>query len=131
MKNQSDAGLEARLTAPLEIMLASFAPIGIEGRDLVRRSFSGAPQHQPSGTAIPMDPERNQARLVASGWIARGAMLNDGRRQIIGLSLPGDVIVASGSVDATSWSGPSPMSSRWTPQPSGPRFPNPAPRSLP
>lgn len=100
MKNQSDAGLEARLTAPLEIMLASFAPIGAEGRDLVRRSFSGAPQHQPSGAAIPMDPERNQARLVASGWIARGAMLNDGRRQIIGLSLPGDVIVASGSVDA-------------------------------
>ncbi|WP_292083108.1 MULTISPECIES: Crp/Fnr family transcriptional regulator [unclassified Brevundimonas] len=100
MKNQSDTGPEARLTAPLELMLASFAPVGVEGRDLIRRSFTGAPQHQPSGAAVLMDPERDQARLVASGWIARGAMLNDGRRQIIGLSLPGDVIVASGSVDA-------------------------------
>jgi len=100
MKNQLDIGLEARLTAPLERMLSSFAPVGMEGTALIRSSFTSAPQQQPSGAAIPMDPERNQARLVASGWIARGAMLNDGRRQIVGLSLPGDVIVASGSVDA-------------------------------
>ena len=100
MKNQSETGLEPRLTAPLERMLASFAPMGTEGTSLIRLSLTGAPQQQPPGAVIPLDPEHNQARLVVSGWIARGAMLSDGRRQIVGLSLPGDVIVASGSVDA-------------------------------
>lgn len=100
MKNQPETDLEERLTAPLERVLASFAPLGREEQILIRHSFPASPQHQPAGAIIPLDPERNQARLVVKGWVARGAMLTDGRRQIVGLSLPGDVIVASGSVDA-------------------------------
>lgn len=100
MKNQSETGLGERLTSPLERMLASFAPVAPDDTMMIRRSFTAAPQQLPAGAALPLDPERNQARLVVKGWIARGAMLTDGRRQIVGLSLPGDVIVASGSVDA-------------------------------
>lgn len=99
MKNQSETDHDARLTASLEQMLGSFGALSGEDLALIRASFTGAPHQHAAGVPVTMSPERNEARLVVRGWVARGAMLEDGRRQIVGLSLPGDVIVALGSVD--------------------------------
>jgi CRP-like cAMP-binding protein len=100
MKNQSETRVETRLTASLEQMLSSFGPLGADDIAYIRDCFSGVLQSHPAGTPVPLFPERNEARLVIRGWAARGAMLEDGRRQIVGLSLPGEMIVASGAVDA-------------------------------
>ncbi|MGH7018744.1 MAG: Crp/Fnr family transcriptional regulator [Brevundimonas sp.] len=99
MKNQSETAQDYRLTASLERMLASFGALGAEDLAHIRSGFDSASQIHAAGAPVTLLPERNEARLVVRGWVARGATLEDGRRQIVGLSLPGDVIVASGAVD--------------------------------
>ncbi len=56
-------------------------------RDLGRFSRSHAP-----GTEIGAEAKPGMARIVVSGWACRQRVLGDGRRQIINLILPGDVI---------------------------------------
>lgn len=99
MKNQSETHQETRHTAPLERMLSSFGPLGANDLAYIRDCFAGVLQTHAAGTPVALAPERNEARLVFRGWAARGAMLEDGRRQIVGLNLPGEMIVASGAVD--------------------------------
>ncbi len=81
-------------------MLSSFAVLSPPDVDLIRSWLQGPALIHPPGGPVPLHPERKDARVVARGWVARGAMLEDGRRQIVGLSLPGDVILAADSVDA-------------------------------
>ena len=81
-------------------MLSSFAVLSSSDVDRIRGWFRGPALAHPPGSPVPLHPERKDARVVARGWVARGAMLEDGRRQIVGLSLPGDVILATDSVDA-------------------------------
>ena len=99
MKNQSETHLETRHTASLERMLSSFGPLGADDIAYIRDCFTGALKTHAAGTPVILAPERNEARLVFKGWAARGAMLEDGRRQIVGLNLPGEMIVALGAVD--------------------------------
>lgn len=99
MKNQSETRHEPRLTASLEQMLSSFGPLGADDLNYIRDCFTGALQTHVAGAPVLLAPERNEARLVIRGWAARGAMLEDGRRQIVSLNLPGEMIVASGAVD--------------------------------
>lgn len=99
MKNQSETRDETRLTASLEQMLSSFGRLSVDDLNYIRDCFSGTMQTHVAGAPVILTPERNEARLVIRGWAARGAMLEDGRRQIVGLNLPGEMIVASGAVD--------------------------------
>ena len=100
MKNQSfqeDVDIAA---ASVERMLSSFAVLSPCDVDRIRGWFRGPALTHAPGSPVPLHPDRRDARIVARGWVARGAMLEDGRRQIVGLSLPGDVILAADSVDA-------------------------------
>jgi len=47
---------------------------------------------------------RAEALLVVRGWVARGVVLEDGRRQIIALNLPGDVLSGTVNDDGELWS---------------------------
>jgi len=100
MKNQSYQDDVDIAAASLERMLSSFAVLSSSDVDRIRGWFRGPALAHPPGSPVPLHPERKDARVVARGWVARGAMLEDGRRQIVGLSLPGDVILATDSVDA-------------------------------
>lgn len=100
MKNQSYQDDVDIAEASLERMLSSFVALSPADVDRVRGWFHGPALVHPPGGSVSLHPERQDARVVARGWIARGAMLEDGRRQIVGLSLPGDVILAADAVDA-------------------------------
>ena len=100
MKNQSYQDDVDIAAASLERMLFSFAVLSPGDIECIRSWFHGPAMVHPPGGAVSLHPERKDARVVARGWIARGAMLEDGRRQIVGLSLPGDVILAADVVDA-------------------------------
>ncbi|MFL5295826.1 MAG: Crp/Fnr family transcriptional regulator [Phenylobacterium sp.] len=79
-------------TAPLEARLQSFAPLKPLDLELLRtccEDLKGAP----AGTEI-LAPGagREHPRLVVSGWAAAARALPDGRRQILQIFLPGDVL---------------------------------------
>ncbi|MFC5371057.1 Crp/Fnr family transcriptional regulator [Brevundimonas faecalis] len=99
MKNQSYQDDLEVAAASLERVLSSFGALAPGDPLRIRSGFRGPSLLHTPGGAVPMCPERDDARVVARGWIARGAMLEDGRRQIVGLSLPGDVILATETID--------------------------------
>lgn len=56
-------------------------------------SLGEPPKVHPAGTSIcPQDDGSPHPRLMVGGWAGRPRMLPDGRRQILGLVLPGDLM---------------------------------------
>jgi CRP-like cAMP-binding protein len=81
-------------SAPLEAALTSYAPVSPEQLSLVRDGL-GAPHTYSPDSEICRGEGRGGDRrplLVASGWAAIAATLEDGRRQIISLLIAGDVV---------------------------------------
>ncbi|WBH18090.1 Crp/Fnr family transcriptional regulator [Sphingomonas radiodurans] len=48
--------------------------------------------HAPGTTICPHDDGSPHARLIVSGWACRPRILPDGRRQVLGLLIPGDLM---------------------------------------
>jgi CRP-like cAMP-binding protein len=79
-------------TAPLEARLQSYAPLKPSDVEIIRAccdDLKGAPAGSEilSAEAAPEHP-----RLIVSGWAAAARSLSDGRRQILRIFLPGDVL---------------------------------------
>lgn len=78
--------------ASFQQLLNSYASLSPDDLLLVRRSLADFQVHA-SGTNV--KPLRGSGvRVVLSGWIGRTAELHDGRRQILSLALPGDLLEA-------------------------------------
>lgn len=88
-------------TVALERALSGHKPLDETGLAAVRACFATSVEML-HGPGVDLTPEfrRSAARLVVRGWIARGAALEDGRRQIVGLHLPGDVMAAPAANEA-------------------------------
>lgn len=91
-------------TQALERLLGSHVPL-TDG-DLVRlRAWFDRPGSlYPPGGSMARELQSAGALLVVRGWVARGVVLEDGRRQIIALHLPGDVLSGTVNDDAELWS---------------------------
>jgi CRP-like cAMP-binding protein len=84
------------LTAPLERLLSSFGDLDQAALDRVRSSFTHASETaHAQGVELARDGRSAGPRLLTQGWIARGVHLADGRRQIVDLHLPGEVVRAN------------------------------------
>ena len=70
--------------------LGSLVPLEEHERLLIRACSTRA-RELPSGVRLPVDPRARQ-HAVVSGWIARQPLLADGRRQIVSLILPGELV---------------------------------------
>lgn len=82
----------ATRSAPLEARLQSFAPLTPADLEVVR-ACSEDPRSAPVGVEVlSAQMAREHARLLASGWAAAVKSLRDGRRQILQIFLPGDVL---------------------------------------
>jgi CRP-like cAMP-binding protein len=82
-------------TVALERALSSHQALDGAALAAVREGFAGSAELVHSaGAELTTEFRRSAARLVVRDWIARGAALADGRRQIVGLHLPGDVLAA-------------------------------------
>jgi CRP-like cAMP-binding protein len=79
-------------SAPLEAALASWSPLRDAHLLFVRRTLGPVHVHAVDGLVV--DEPRDEAKpvLIASGWAAAVAHLEDGRRQIVSIFLPGDVV---------------------------------------
>src|SRR3569623_1044103 len=80
-------------SAPFEAAMASYAPLSPEQLALVRECL-GAPHAYPADAEIGRGESAKDHRpiLIASGWAAVTATLEDGRRQIISLLIAGDIL---------------------------------------
>lgn len=76
------------LTRPLELKLSSYAALAPSDLELIRAGVSDVRAHR-SGSRINLTSE---PRVVLAGWVAVVAQLMDGRRQIMSLALPGDLL---------------------------------------
>ena len=76
----------------LERVLASHGAGAPEDVALVRAAVRDVAFH-PAGADI-MDGRDSLPAAVVSGWVARAKLFADGRRQIVSLHLPGDVLPA-------------------------------------
>lgn len=77
---------------PLINLLSSLAPLGENDAILVRERL-GEPRNHASATEIRFEDGHGERPLmVAAGWAAEISLLEDGRRQIVTLHLPGDII---------------------------------------
>jgi CRP-like cAMP-binding protein len=81
------------LARPLELKLSTYGTLSSQEVELVRTGVSDVRSHR-SGSQIArsFDEVELSARIVLSGWVAWTAQLMDGRRQIICLALPGDLL---------------------------------------
>jgi CRP-like cAMP-binding protein len=79
-----------RMTRAIELQLASFHPLTPEDIELIRTGITDVQTHQ-SGADFPA-PAQASPRVVLSGWIGWVAHLPDGRRQIVSLALPGEML---------------------------------------
>ena len=70
--------------------LNSLAPIDEQDRLLIR-ACSTRPRELPNGVSFPQKRSARQ-HVVVSGWMARQHLLSDGRRQIVSLILPGELV---------------------------------------
>lgn len=70
--------------------LGSLVPLDEPDRALIRACSSRA-RELPGGVRFPIDA-RTRQHVVVSGWIARQHLLADGRRQIVSLILPGELV---------------------------------------
>jgi len=92
-------------TGALERLLSSHARASRIDLSWLRER-AGPPQvTHAAGTDITPEVCRTTALLVCQGWVANGAVLNDGRRQIISVHLAGDFLRApdQGSGDISIW----------------------------
>lgn len=72
--------------------LRHFAPLAAHEIELVL-SLAEQPKTHAAGTSIcPREDGSPHARLIVGGWACRPRILPDGRRQMLGLLLPGDMI---------------------------------------
>ncbi|TFW14707.1 Crp/Fnr family transcriptional regulator [Brevundimonas intermedia] len=93
MTNQSPSEFSnERPTAPLERLLAGYAMLGHSDIERIREGIAGGEIAHGVGALLDDDLRRTPARLIAKGWVARAGVLADGRRQIVGLHLPGDLL---------------------------------------
>jgi len=81
--------------------LSALGKLSMEEASLVRGLGRFTRSHLP-GTEIEADAKPMMSRVVLSGWACQQRMLGDGRRQIITLLLPGDVIGGLDSLDLPS-----------------------------
>jgi hypothetical protein len=84
---------ERNLTRPLEMSLASHHPLGAAEVERLRAGLTDVTAH-PNGAEIGRSRGTSDGprRAVLSGWVAWLVPLSHGRRQIIALGLPGDVL---------------------------------------
>lgn len=93
MTNQIVGGLgDRRHTAHLEELLASYGNVGSAEIERLRSTLRASETSHRMGMVIDSRSNAVGARLVTRGWVARCAVFPDGRRQIVTLNLPGDVI---------------------------------------
>jgi CRP-like cAMP-binding protein len=77
--------------------------VAVRGRRLDRAQLEGLGLetvrefHEPGCEVFPPDPQRAQVQLLVSGIVGEVRRLADGRRQILSLRLPGELLVPSGS----------------------------------
>jgi CRP-like cAMP-binding protein len=85
---------------PVERVLASYWPLRPEEIEVVRASLTDVRAHA-SGRPISGLDGGGEAhvRIVLSGWIAWMTQFADGRRQIVSLALPGDLLEGAPSGD--------------------------------
>lgn len=78
---------------PLELVLESYGPLKAEDMEAVRGGLSDLRAH-PSGRPIGGVDGTGEvhSRVVLSGWVAWMAQFADGRRQIVSIALPGDLL---------------------------------------
>ena len=93
MTNQSPSEFSSeRPTTPLERLLAGHAALSPADIERIRQGIAGGEIAHGVGALLDDDLRRTSARLIAKGWVARAGVLADGRRQIVGLHLPGDLL---------------------------------------
>jgi CRP-like cAMP-binding protein len=78
-------------TSALEARLRSFAPLAPADVEVVRACGEDL-RSAPAGVEILSTSEAEHPRLIVSGWAASARSLRDGRRQVLQLFLPGDVL---------------------------------------
>lgn len=79
-------------SAPLEAVLASWSPLREAHLMFVRKAL-GPVQIRAADEVIVESPKDDaKPMLIASGWAAAVAHLEDGRRQIVSLFVPGDIL---------------------------------------
>jgi CRP-like cAMP-binding protein len=78
-------------TPPLERLLSSFSPLS-EREIATLREKAGRPEHHRAGAEISSAASEDGSRVVVNGWAGWAHTLPDGRRQIVALFLPGDLV---------------------------------------
>ena len=92
MKNHQPVQDAAPSTAALERQLAAHGAHEADAVAWIRAAFDGGEAVHAAGVPVHGESGRADALLVTRGWLARGVMLEDGRRQIVALHLPGDIL---------------------------------------
>jgi CRP-like cAMP-binding protein len=78
---------------PLVRRLARFGPVTAAEAALLEEAAAHAEEHRPGAELMPARGGAGRAKLILSGWACRQRLLRDGRRQILSLLLPGDLIL--------------------------------------
>ena len=81
-------------TGALERVLSSYGGLSEVDMAWLRARVGDAPVMHPVGMDLTPEVCRKTVLLVCQGWVAQGAVLNDGRRQIISVHLAGDFLRA-------------------------------------
>lgn len=84
----------ARMPAPEPaiLRLEALSPLDGEARDLLNDAVARARTLKPRSEIIVEGEQIKEPMLILDGWAARVRHLADGRRQILGFLLPGDLI---------------------------------------
>jgi CRP-like cAMP-binding protein len=78
-------------TGPLEARLQSYAPLKPSDLEVLRACGEDL-KNAPSGSDILSASDGEHCRVIVSGWAASARSLRDGRRQVLQIFLPGDVL---------------------------------------
>lgn len=83
--------LDSQAAALLLRRLSSFGPLSAEEAGLVR-ALPPSRRHHPARSDLYAEGAPCPARFIVSGWGCRQRILSDGRRQIVSVLLPGDMV---------------------------------------
>lgn len=72
--------------------LRALSPLASYEIDLIRSLGDKSKLHAPHTTICPREDGSPHSRLIVSGWACRPRMLPDGRRQMLSVLLPGDLL---------------------------------------